>query len=133
MRYSGPFQAGLVLRVCLLAAATAAAPACGSGAVASTGDASLVVEVLQDEITLENHTGTALNRGEISIVPMGPPRPYISNLSYLANGAKRSFAFSTFRMSDGSPFRRDVANGKSVKVAARDIGGKEYQREVPFK
>jgi hypothetical protein len=110
----------------------ASAPACTT-AVPSSGDESLVVEVLQDEVTVENRTGTALSKGEISIMPQGFPRPYISNVSYLPNGAKRSFAFSTFRMSDGSPFRRDVANGKSVKVSARDVGGKTFEREVPFK
>jgi hypothetical protein len=132
MRLSGPFTIGVGLRFCVLYAIVAAAPA-ACGGTASSGDTALVVEVLQDEITLENHTGTALSRGEISIMPQGFPRPYVSNISYLSSGAKRSFSLNSFRMSDGSPFRRDVANGKSVKVTARDATGKTYEREVPFK
>jgi hypothetical protein len=72
-------------------------------------------------------------KGEVSVIPQGIPRPYVMNLPHMSPGEKRTFQLSSFRMSDGSPFRRDIANGKSVKVSAKDLSGKTYEREVPFK
>lgn len=98
-----------------------------------SGDASLVVEIQEDEITLENKTGASLSKGEVSIVPMGFAKPFVTNITYIAVGAKQAFPLSNFRASDGSRFRRDVVNGKAVKVSVKDVGGKSYTREVPFK
>lgn len=119
------------LLLSLAVAAGAGAAACSEAA--GSGDTNIVVDITMDAITIENRTGTALSKGEVSIVPQGFARPYTANLTYLPNGGKREISLNTFRMSDGSPFRRDVAKGKSVKVAARDVGGKAYDREVPFK
>ena len=104
-----------------------------SGDANGSGDMSLVVEVLQDSITLENKTGTSLTKGEMTVIPQGIPRPYVMILPHMTNGAKRTFPLSSFRMSDGSPFRRDVANGRTVKISATDVAGKTYEREIPFK
>jgi hypothetical protein len=134
MRCPRRFQDSARLYVCLVGVvvSSAAAAACSSDS-AGTGDASLVVEVMQDAITLENRTGTSLSKGEVVLIPRGIPRPYVMILPHMTNGTKRSFPLSSFRMSDGSPFRRDVANGKSVKITATDVAGKTYEREVPFK
>ena len=131
MRAARSFQGSLGIPHFVLCLAMSAGAAACSEAQGS-GDTNLVVEVLQDEITLENKTGSSISKGELSIVPMGFERPYVSNISYLTVGAKRSFPLNSFRGSDGSPFRREVAKGKSVKVTARDSVGKSYEREVPF-
>jgi hypothetical protein len=115
-----------------LLVSSVAVVACSSDEKGS-GDTSLVVEVLQDSITLENQTGTSLTKGEMSVIPQGIPRPYVMILPHMTNGAKRTFQLSSFRMSDGSPFRRDIANGRTVRITARDATGKTYEREVPFK
>jgi hypothetical protein len=134
MPYARRFQD----RVCVyvgvvsLMVSSAAAGAC-SGDTKESGDTSLVVEVLQDSITLENKTGTSLTKGEMTVIPQGIPRPYVMILPHMTNGAKRTFQLSSFRMSDGSPFRRDIANGRTVRITARDAAGKTYEREVPFK
>jgi hypothetical protein len=127
-----PQQCAALRVVLLCAAVSAAASACSSNAQGS-GDVSLAVTMSQDEITVENLTGTSLSKGEVAIIPMGFARPYLANLSYMASGSKRSLPLTSFRMSDGSPFRREVTNGKSVKVTAKDVSGKAYEREVPFK
>jgi hypothetical protein len=134
MRSSRLFQDGVRVYLCVfsIAVSSAAVTAC-AGNAAGSGDTSLVVEVLQDGITLENQTGTSLSKGEVAVIPQGIPRPYVMALPHMTNGAKRTFPFSAFRMSDGSPFRRDVANGRTVKITARDVSGKTYEREVPFK
>jgi hypothetical protein len=120
-----------LLVVLSILAASGGAAACSG--VAESGDLSLVIQVSQDEITVENRTGASLSKGEVSITPQGIARPYVANLVYMTNGSKHSFPLTSFRMSDGSPFRRDVANGKSVKVTAKDVSGKTYEHEVPFK
>jgi hypothetical protein len=47
-------------------------------------------------------------------------------------GDRRDFMLNVFRGSDGTPFRRGVIRAKRVKVSAKDLAGKLYEREVPF-
>ncbi len=105
--------------------------ACSS--VESSGDPALVVAISDDGIIVENQTGNALSKGEVTLVPQGIPRPYIAALSHVGNGQKRSVYFRDFRTSDATPFRRDFVKVKSVRVVATDVVGKTFQREVPFK
>ena len=99
----------------------------------SSGDASLVVEVVQDEITVENQTGSPLMKGEVSVIPYGTaPRPYVMLLPHMSAGEKRAFALSSFRDPSGTRFMRSVANGHRVKVRAIDVAGKTHERDVPF-
>jgi hypothetical protein len=106
-------------------------PGC-SGASAS-GDTGLVVEISLTGISVENQTGTTLTKGEVSVIPGGIPQPYVTLLSHMSNGEKRTFPLNSFRTSDGTPLRPDVANPRSVKVTATDIGGAVHEREVPYK
>ena len=133
MRSPRSLPASLGIRLFLLcAAASMVAAACSDEA--PSGDASLVVEVLPDEVTVENQTGTPLVGGEISVIPYGTvPRPYVMNLSRLSTGEKRSFALTSFRNPDGTRFMRSVAKGRRLKVTAKGVGGKSYEREVPFR
>lgn len=131
MRSPRSFKGNLALRHFVVCVAVSAAAACSEAS--GSGDTRLVVEISQDEVTIENKTGASLMRGEVSIIPQGFARPYVMNLPHLSVGEKRAFQINSFRMSDGSPFRRDVAKGKSVKVTARDLSGQTYEREVPFK
>lgn len=113
-------------------ALTSGLSAC-SGA-AGSGTTSLVVEVLPDAVTVENKTGTPLMRGEVSVVPYGTAaRPYVVMLPHLSNGEKRSFPLTSFRNPDGTRFMRGAANGRVVRVSAKDVGGQVYEREVPFR
>lgn len=109
-----------------------AAAACSTAE--SSGDTSLVVEVSQDAVTVENRTGTPLTRGEVSVIPYGTvPRPYVLVMPRLPIGEKRTFPLTSFRNTDGTRFMRNAAKGRRVRVTAQDVGGKTYQREVPFR
>lgn len=109
-----------------------AAAACSTAE--SSGDTSLVVEVSQDAVTVENRTGTPLTRGEVSVIPYGTvPRPYVLVMPRLPIGEKRAFPLTSFRNTDGTRFMRNAAKGRRVRVTAQDVGGKTYQREVPFR
>jgi hypothetical protein len=132
MRSPGLFRTRVGLPVVLFCfALSGGVSACASAE--GSGDMSIVVEVLQDEITVENKTGTGLSKGEVSIIPQGFARPFVTNITYMTNGSKQTFPMGNFRASDGSKFRRDVVNGKAVKVTIKDVAGKNYTREVPFK
>jgi hypothetical protein len=37
-----------------------------------------------------------------------------------------------FRGSDGTPFRRGVVRARRVRISAKDLAGKVYERIVPF-
>jgi hypothetical protein len=112
--------------------AAGAAAAC-SGTASESGDTSLVVDVSMMAVTVENQTGTSLVKGEVNLLTQGIPRSYMALLPHMSNGEKRSFPLETFRSTDGTQYRRSVVNARSVKVVATDVGGKTYQREVPFK
>jgi hypothetical protein len=130
MRSPRSFQGSVSIPLFLLCvAASAGAAACSEAA--GSGDTSLVIEVADDSVTVQNQTGNSLTKGEISIIPRGFPRPYTAILGRLSSGEKRTFVLSSFRM-DGTPFRRGVATGRAIKMTATDVSGKTYQREVPF-
>jgi len=133
MRSRRSLQRGVGVGLFALSVVALSGGAAGCSGVAESGDLSIVVEIAQDEVIVENRTGGSLSKGEVSIMPQGIARPYVANLTYMPNGSKRSFPLNSFRMSDGSPFRRDVAKGKSVKVSAKDVAGKTFEHEVPFK
>jgi hypothetical protein len=133
MRHPVRFGGSVGFRLFLVGVfVSVSAAACSSSEAVESGDPSLVVEVSDSSVTLENQTGVSLSRGEIAVIPQGIPRPYVMNFSYMSSGQKRTFALNSFRMSDGTPFRRGVATGRSVKVTATDVTGKAYEREVPF-
>src|SRR5262245_39877024 len=132
MRSPGLLQTRAAVPAALLCLALSGGIA-GCSSAEGSGDASLVVEVLQDEITLENKTGSSLAKGEISIIPMGFGRPFVANITYMTSGSKKSFPMNSFRAPDGSKFARDVGSAKAVKVSAKDPVGKTFEREVPFK
>jgi hypothetical protein len=90
------------------------------------------VEVSALYITVENRTGTALVDGRVEIVPAGRAVVFTASWPRLEIGDKRDFMLSVFRGTDGTPFRRGVIRARRVKVSAKDLAGKLYEREVPF-
>jgi hypothetical protein len=131
MRTPSSFQESVRVPLFLLCVAvSAAAIACSEAA--GSGDTSVGLQISEDAVVVENLTGTALARGEVSIIPQGIPRPYTALLSRMGSGEKRTIALSSFRM-DGTPFRRNVAKGRRVKIHVTDVAGKAHEREIPFK
>jgi hypothetical protein len=131
MRSPRSFREGV--RVGLLVACGAVLSAAGAACSSAegSGDTSIVIQIAEDSVTVENQTGVSLTKGEVSIIPLGFPRPYTALIGHMSSGEKRTFALSSFRM-DGTPFRRGVAKGRVVKMSAVDVSGKPYTREVPF-
>jgi hypothetical protein len=74
-------------------------------------------------VTVENRTGTALVDGRVEIIPAGRAVVFTDS---------RDIMLNVFRGTDGTPFRRGVIRARRVKVTAKDLAGKVYEREVPF-
>jgi hypothetical protein len=83
-------------------------------------------------ITVENRTGTALVDGTVEILPAGRIVAFRAPWPRMEVGDKRDFMLNVFRGTDGTPFRRGVIRARRIKVSARDLAGKLYEREVPF-
>jgi hypothetical protein len=114
---------------CLIVVAFTAA---GCSGQAATGDPGLAVEISLNTIAVENHTGVALSKGEISLIPTGIPQPYLTQLSYLGDGERRAFPLSAFRNQNGAPFNA-AYNPRVVRITATDTKGATHEREVPYK
>jgi hypothetical protein len=121
------------LPLCVLAIGMSSWAAGCASAASESGDTSIAVEVTATAVTVENKTGSAFSKGEVLLIPQGIPVRYSTLITHMSNGEKRTFQLDAFRAKDGTPYRRNVANIKSVRVEATDIGGKALEREVPFK
>ena len=107
-----------------------------AGCSAVSGDdeatAPFGVTVASMYITVENRTGTALVDGRVEIIPAGRAVLFTAAWPRLEIGDRRDFMLNVFRGTDGTPFRRGIIRARRVKVTAKDLAGKLYQREVPF-
>lgn len=90
------------------------------------------VEVSNMYITVENRAGTALVDGKVEIVPAGRMVVFVASWPRMEAGDKRDIMLNVVRGTDGTPFRRGVVRARTVKVTAKDMDGKLYEREVPF-
>lgn len=120
----------------LLAACAIAVSLALTGCASISGDdeatAPFGVEVSAMYITVENRAGTALVDGKVEIVPAGRVVVFSTSWPRMESGDKRDFMLNVFRGSDGTPFRRGVIRARQVKVTAKDLYGKVYERQVPF-
>jgi hypothetical protein len=120
----------------LLASLVTVSGTIASGCAAVSGDdeatAPFGVEVSAMYVTVENRTGTALVDGRVEIIPAGRAVVFVAGWPRLEIGDKRDFMLNVFRGTDGTPFRRGIIRARRVKVTAKDLAGKLYQREVPF-
>jgi hypothetical protein len=90
------------------------------------------VELSAMYITIQNRTGTALIDGKVDIVPAGRAVIFTTRWPRMEVGDRRDFLLSVFRGSDGTPFRRGIIRARRIKITAKDLNGKLYEREVPF-
>ncbi len=111
---------------------TLVATGCSSVSGDDEETASFGVQVSAMYITVENRAGTALVDGKVEIVPAGRAVVFTTSFPRMEIGDRRDFLLNQFRGTDGTPFRRGVIRARTVKVTARDLAGKLYEREVPF-
>ena len=121
----------VLLYGCLLLGVLAFAACSGSKIAAADPNALVKIDVALTSVTVENRSGTTLVNGRVNLTAF--PSPFFVLLPRMSNGEKRTFTLDTFRMNDGTPFRRNTSRVDSVKVTATDLFGKTLEYEVPFK
>jgi hypothetical protein len=119
-------------RLIVTTAFVLAAAACGGGAV--TGDVDKIQVTLgQFDVTVVNTSGRALFEVRTEIMPVGPASHFGTTVARMENGEKASLVHSRFTDRDGVPFSPRSARVSGVTVTAKDIDGKAFRVEVPWK
>ena len=108
------------------------AVACRGGA-ADDPNAPLGVTVSQTYLTIANRSGSAIAEGQIELVPAGVLAPYRMQMPRIESGAARDVQLDQFSGAGGARFRRGITRMKVVRITAKDMTGKTYKQEVPFK
>jgi hypothetical protein len=106
--------------------------ACGGGG--PTGDVgSFKVEFSNLFLTVQNTAGLAMNDIRIEIHPSGRPNIYSTGILRLENSDKRDISLSSFKDREGAGFNLQQSKPKSVVITAKDLSGKTYTVEIPWK
>ena len=108
------------------------AVACRGGA-ADDPNAPLGVTISQTYLTIANRSGSAIANGQIELVPAGVLAPYRMQMPRIESGATRDVQLDQFSGAGGARFRRGITRMKVVRITAKDMTGKTYKQEVPFK
>jgi hypothetical protein len=123
----------LVLAAVLLSAAALAAGCAEEGsAELAAADSPVLVEPSQAYVTVTNRAGLPLVEVRVSIVPYGPTE-FTRVVTRIENTAKRQIPLNEFRSRDGTTFNLRVSRAKAVRVTAKDLNGKSYEAEVPWR
>lgn len=123
----------LVAGLLLVAAVAAGCGSPGADAGGSTGDQAFEITTSQLFISTANRSGRPLVGIKISIVPVGRATEFSHSHARLEVGERRDFSLGDFRGDDGTPFSLRVHRPRSVRVTGKDLNGKEYVDEVPWR
>lgn len=126
------FSVVLPIAAVLTAAALAAGCAEEGSAERAPADSPLLLEPSQSYVTFTNRAGLPLVEVRVSIVPYGPTE-FTRVLPRVENSAKRQIPLNEFRSRDGTGFNLRVSRAKAVRVTAKDLNGKAYESEVPWR
>lgn len=127
-------RARLVLPVAVLLTAAALAAGCAEEGSAElvAADSPVLLEPSQSYVTLQNRAGLPLVDIRLAIVPYGSTE-FTRVLTRIENTAKRQIPLNEFRSRDGTVFNLRVTRPKAVRVTAKDLNGKSYEAEVPWR
>ena len=95
-------------------------------------NAAIGVETSSLFLTIENRAGGPLVDLTVAIVAAGGTQ-FTSLVSRLEASARREMSLSEFSSRDGTTFSLRVSRPKSVRVQAKDLAGKAYKIEVPWR
>jgi len=119
-------------RVVIAAAFMLAAAGCGGGA--ATGDVDKIQVTLgQFDVIVANTAGRALFEVRTEIMPAGPASHFTNTVARMENGEKASLSHNRFTDRDNVPFSPRNVRVSGVVVTAKDIDGKAFRVEVPWK
>jgi len=119
-------------RFVIAAAFMLAAAGCGGGA--ATGDVDKIQVTLgQFDVIVANAAGRALFEVRVEIMPAGPASHFTNTVPRMENGEKRTLSHNRFTDRDNVPFSPRNVRVSGVVVTAKDIDGKTFRVELPWK
>jgi len=119
-------------RLVIAAVFVLAAAGCGGGG--ETGDVDKIQVTLgQFDVTVTNAAGRALFAVRVEITPAGPASHFTTTVARMENGEKAVLSHSRFTDRDAVPFSPRNVRTSGVVVTAKDIDGKEFRVELPWK
>jgi hypothetical protein len=123
-----------VLSWVILGVTSVAAPACSRDPEAAQAEANTLIGVETSSLvlTIENKTGGPLIDLTVGIVAAGG-NVFTALVSRLETSTKRELSLSEFSSRDGTTFSLRLARPRSVRVQAKDLTGKAYSVEVPWR
>jgi len=95
-------------------------------------NAPIGVETSSLFLTIEKRAGGTLVDLTVAIVAAGGTE-FTSLVSRLEASARREMSLRDFSSRDGTTFSLRVSRPKSVRVQAKDLAGKAYKIEVPWR
>ncbi len=125
---------GLLGSTIIVGATVLALVACsGSVAPAQDKDAPIGIETSQMSIVIENRVGMPLLDVDVAIVPVGRSTLFNKLVGRMENGQKRDLRPGDFYGRDGTTFSLRVVRPQMVRVTAKDLNGKAYKVEAPWR
>ena len=119
-------------RVVLVIALALAVTGCGGGA--ATGDVDKITIVQsQFDVAITNTSGRALFDVKAEIEPAGPASHFSTIIARMENGERRVVAHNLFSDRDSVPFSARNVRVTRITVTAKDIDGKAFKVEMPWK
>ena len=95
-------------------------------------DAPLLVSTTSTAVAVLNRAGLPLTDVKMVIVPYGPV-VFEKSIARLEATERREVALGEFRSGDGAALNLRFVKPKSVRVSARDVVGKSYEVELPWR
>ena len=108
--------------------------ACSGGAVSGQAkDAPIRIDASQLSVTIENKAGLALQDVEVGIVPIGGGPAFTHMIGRMDAGDKTESSVDEFRDRTGMRLSLRMTRPRAVRVTAKDLNGKNYNVEVPWR
>ncbi|HJZ77883.1 MAG TPA: hypothetical protein VKE51_39415 [Vicinamibacterales bacterium] len=99
--------------------------------VQAAADAPIGIETSQMFVTVENRAGAPLL--DLSIAVQTPSAPYTYLITRLEAGQKRDVPVNSFSSRDGTSLNLRLIKPRSVHATAKDLTGKSYDSQAPWK
>jgi hypothetical protein len=121
------------MRCCLIVALALVTLGCSAQPAAQDEGAPVKITTSQMYVTVRNDSGAPLNDVTIAIIPVGRQTVFNKFIGRLENSESRNVMLGDFLGRDGTPFSLRVVKARSVELKGKDVKGKDYATEVPWR
>jgi len=92
----------------------------------------LLVSATATAVAVQNQAGLPLTDVKLVIVPYGPVA-FEKSFARLEATERREVSLGEFRSSDGAALNMRFVKPRTVRASARDVVGKSYAVEIPWR